>query len=499
MSTFQVIVLATPIFLLLMGIEFAVGLARQQRGTGRNTYRLNDTINSVSLGVISQLSGVFSKLLTLGIYTAVYSAVAIGPGPEFWNTWYGALLALVFYDFCYYWLHRAGHEVAVLWAAHSVHHQSQDYNLGTALRQTSSGHLLGWIFYLPMAVAGVPPVLVAIVGLVDLLYQFWVHTEQIGKLGWFDRVFCSPSNHRVHHAVNDRYVDRNYGGILILWDRLFGSFKEEDEPCVYGTRGPLQSWDPLWANLQVYAALAKDSWRTRRWSDKLKVWFKPPGWQSTDLAQRFPKPAFALSQVTRFDPPLNRATSWFAAVQFVVFLQGVSAVLWFAGSMPPVTSAIWCAVLGVGYWCIGAVLQGRLNLLAALMIEMAALATASSALGLSQLHLFAKPAVMLIAIILIARDAHSMSSSGHFYRFLLLALTACLVGDVALMLPGNFFIAGLAAFLVGHVFFLTAFRLGQAWFPSRFALLAALAMGAGVYSVLFPALPGMVMERYRRP
>ena len=176
--------------------------------------------------------------------------------------WIGALLA---YDFCYYWLHRAGHRVAVLWAAHVVHHQSEDYNLSTALRQTSSGFLFGWIFYLPLAVAGVPPLVFGTVALIDLLYQFWVHTQQVGKLGWFDRWFCSPSNHRVHHAVNERYLDKNYGGILIVWDRLFGTFAEEDdaEPCVYGTRAPLRSWNPVWANLQVYRDLWLDSWRAR--------------------------------------------------------------------------------------------------------------------------------------------------------------------------------------------------------------------------------------------
>ena len=166
--------------------------------------------------------------------------MALVHNEAFWTTWYGWLLALVFYDFCYYWLHRAGHETAIFWAAHVVHHQSQDYNLSTALRQTSSGALLGWIFYVPMAMAGVPPLVFGIVALIDLLYQFWVHTEHVGKLGWFDRWFCSPSNHRVHHAVNDSYLDRNYGGILIIWDRLFGSFKEEDEKCVYGTRIALE-------------------------------------------------------------------------------------------------------------------------------------------------------------------------------------------------------------------------------------------------------------------
>jgi alkylglycerol monooxygenase len=179
--------------------------------------------------------------------------------------------------------------VAVFWAAHVVHHQSQDYNLSTALRQTSSGALLGWVFYVPMAVAGVPPLVFGVVALVDLLYQFWVHTEQVGKLGWFDRWFCSPSNHRVHHAVNDRYLDRNYGGILIMWDRLFGSFKEEGRKMrVRHARQPLNSWDPLWANAEVYWALLRDSWHARSWADKLRVWFKPPGWRPADVAARFP-------------------------------------------------------------------------------------------------------------------------------------------------------------------------------------------------------------------
>jgi hypothetical protein len=204
---------------------------------------------------------------------------------------------LLLYDLCYYWLHRAGHEVAIFWAAHVVHHQSQEYNLSTALRQTASGGLLGWIFYLPLALLGVPPLLFGIVALVDLLYQFWVHTEHVGKLGWFDRVFCSPSNHRVHHAVNEGYVDRNYGGILVVWDRMFGTFQEEHEPCVYGTRAPLNSWDPLWANLEVYAGLAATAWRTPRWRDKLALWFKPPGWEP---AGAWPKPGFDISTVQRW-------------------------------------------------------------------------------------------------------------------------------------------------------------------------------------------------------
>ena len=165
-----------------------------------------------------------------------------------------------------------------------------------------------------MALAGVPPLVFAVVGLIDLLYQFWVHTQQVGRLGWFDRWFCSPSNHRVHHAVNDPYIDKNYGGILIIWDRLFGTFVEEDrrQPCVYGTRAPLASFNPIWANLQVYWRLLMDSWRTRRWRDKLRVWLKPPGWRPADVAQRWPIVTVDATRPHKFDMPTVRSVQWFA-------------------------------------------------------------------------------------------------------------------------------------------------------------------------------------------
>lgn len=301
MSPSQIIVLATPVFLALIAIEYAVGRAR-----GRDTYRFNDAVSSIGLGMLSQISAVFTRLLRVGVYTAVFASVSLVQAPDFWTSPQGWLLALVFYDFCYYWLHRLGHTCALLWAAHVVHHQSEDYNLSTALRQTSSGALLGWVFYLPMAVAGVPPLVFGVVALVDLLYQYWIRTQQIGSMGRFDRVFASPSNHRVHHAVNDRYLDKNFGGVLMLWDHLFGSFQAEDpaEPCVYGTRSPLRSWDPLWANLEVYVALWRESRRARHWGDRWRVWWKPPGWQSADMALHSPRPAFDLSQVQRCAPSL---------------------------------------------------------------------------------------------------------------------------------------------------------------------------------------------------
>jgi len=489
MTASQVIVLATPVFLLMIGAEYLVAVAK-----GRQVYRLNDAINSISLGVLSQLGGLFTKVLAIGIYAAVYDRVALWPDLPFWSTWYGILLALVFYDFCYYWLHRAGHEVGLFWAAHVVHHQSQHYNLSTALRQTSSGALFGWIFYLPMALAGVPPLILGIVALIDLLYQFWVHTELVGKLGWFDRVFVSPSNHRVHHAVNDQYLDRNYGGILILWDRLFGSFREEQEACVYGTRSALRSWDPLWANAEVYSGLLGDSWRTRRWADKLRVWLKPPGWRPADVALAWPKPAFDLQQVRYFDPPLTRAVAWFAVTQFLLLLAGVAAVLWFAGRWPLAQTAILSATLLVWYWALGAVLQGRLGLLAALLIESAALATASSALGMAELHTIFKPLTMLLALLLVARRRTAGTLGQRHAGLLGAALVAALVGDVFLMLPGNWFIAGLASFLLAHLLYIALFRDGLAWFPSRPALAGALALGAAMLATIWTGLGQGVLQ-----
>jgi len=495
MTPSQIIVLATPVFVLMIAFELAYGLRK-----GRNTYRLADAINSISLGMLSQISAVFTRLLRVGIYTAVYASVSLVPLEDarvFWTTWQGWLLALVFYDFCYYWLHRMGHEVGVLWAAHVVHHQSQDYNLSTALRQTSSGALLGWLFYLPMALAGVPPLVFGIVALVDLLYQYWVHTEHVPKLGWFDRWFCSPSNHRVHHAVNDNYLDKNYGGILILWDRLFGTFRDEDlaEPCVYGTRGALNSWDPLWANTEVYWAMAKDAWHTRSWADKVRVWLKPPGWRPADVAARFPKPAFDITRVQTFQPPMSRAAQWFAGLNFAALLGGVIVFLWHADSLPLAQAAVWFAALSAGLWAVGAVTQGRITMLEALLIETAALATATSTAGMPDLYRVIKPIPMLIAIFMIAiydpstlergpKDAkfRQIAPSGRLW--LLAALVGSLAGDVFLLFPG-YFVPGLVAFLLAHVAYLVLLRQGVGWFPSRHALAATLCVGAAMYAFLW--------------
>ena len=223
----NLIALAVPFFLLALLLELAVDRLKQ---TGY--YRSNDAINSLSAGILSETTGYFTKLLQYTIWGFVLGNLALF---DWQRGWFDAspsgillwILAAVLWDFCYYWNHRLGHEISVLWAAHAVHHQSEEYNLSTALRQTSSSFLFGWIFYVPLFLIGIPADVLITVAAVNLIYQFWVHTRFIDRLGVLDRILVTPSNHRVHHAQNERYIDKNYGGIFVLWDRLFGTFAEE--------------------------------------------------------------------------------------------------------------------------------------------------------------------------------------------------------------------------------------------------------------------------------
>jgi len=307
-----VIVLAIPVFFAMIAVEAVV--ARWQR---RSVYRLDDTLSSLSLGLLSQVAGVFTRVLTVGVYAVLFEHARVATLPASHPlVWVGALVA---YDFCYYWQHRLGHERTLLWAAHVVHHQSEHYNLSTALRQTSSGWLLGWMFYMPLAVAGVPPSVFAVVALIDLLYQFWVHTELVGSLGWFDRWFASPSNHRVHHAVNDRYLDRNYGGIFMVWDHLFGTFVDEDaaHPPVYGTRAPLRSWNPAWANAEVYAGLVRELRAAPGPGAWWQVLTGRTGWHLSGAGMAPAATAFSLDRAP-YDPRPSRRLLAYGVVQYAV-------------------------------------------------------------------------------------------------------------------------------------------------------------------------------------
>ena len=269
---------AIPFFILAMLLEFLFGILRK-----RQTYRLNDTINSLQMGVLSRLVGV----LRLGFSAIVFTWVVSLFGITQWSAehWWQWALAFIGYDLCYYWKHRFGHQWRLMWASHAAHHQSEEYNLSTALRQTGTDYI-GFVFYLPMYLMGTPIEVIVSVGSLNLVYQFWVHTEHVRRLGFLDYILVTPSNHRVHHAKNPGYIDKNYGGVFVLWDRMFGTFADEceDEPCRYGITHQLASWNPIWANVHVWWDTLKLSIRARRWRDKWLVWFKGPAWRPVDLA-----------------------------------------------------------------------------------------------------------------------------------------------------------------------------------------------------------------------
>lgn len=353
-SSMNYVLYAIPFFFLLIVLELCADHWR-----GVRTYRLADAINSLSAGVLSQALGLLTKALGILVYAVAFEQLALFRLDA--NALWVWLLAFVFYDFCYYWNHRIGHERNVFWAAHVVHHQSEEYNLSTALRQTSTGFLLSWVFYLPMALAGVPPLVFLTVAALNLLYQFWVHTRHIPKLGWFEWVFVSPSNHRVHHAQNPVYMDRNYGGVFIIWDRLFGTFQDEldEEPVIFGVTTPLASWNPLWANVQFYVQLWRDAVRAGSWWDKLRIWFMPTGWRPADVAAQYPLAKPDLASFRKFEVPLGRGRQCYAALQFAVYVLGTTGLLMQAPQTSYAALMLGCGWVAYGLYAIGLWLENR--------------------------------------------------------------------------------------------------------------------------------------------
>jgi alkylglycerol monooxygenase len=296
---------AIPFFILAMAVEFGYGaLVKKQ------TYRLNDTVNSLQLGVLSRLI----DILHLSFGSLVVGALVQWGGLPQWSmhsAWQW-IVAFVAYDFCYYWKHRYGHEWRIFWASHIAHHQSEEFNLSTALRQTGTDYI-GFVFYIPLFLIGIPAPVIVTVGSLNLIYQFWVHTEHIRRVGPLEWIFVTPSNHRVHHARNPEYLDKNYGGVFILWDRAFGTFQDErkDLPCEYGITTGLNSWNPLWANFHFWIDTAKIARQTQRRRDKFLIWFKPPAWLPEDMTTTKP----AAYAVQKFDPPTSAFTRGYIFVQ----------------------------------------------------------------------------------------------------------------------------------------------------------------------------------------
>jgi alkylglycerol monooxygenase len=343
---------AIPLFFLLIALELVWAQV-----TGRRVLRLNDSLSDLSCGILSQLAGIFTKLFTVGIFIwvadharvqrwlpfvaewperAPFIAAAGFPGftvdvPAFLS--WAAVFTLV--DLAYYFSHRYAHEINILWAGHVVHHSSEEYNLPVALRQSALHGLMSWVFYVPLALMGVPWRMFLASNAINLVYQFWIHTRAIGTMGrateW---IMNTPSHHRVHHGVNPEYQDKNYAGVFIIWDRMFGTFEPEVEEPVYGITKPLNSWNPLWANVHVFVQIARDAWRARRWADKLRIVFGRPGWRPPELGPVERPVPVSVDTFEKFDPPVPAPLAWYGFVQFAAALVAGFLLLQAAGSIP---------------------------------------------------------------------------------------------------------------------------------------------------------------------
>jgi sterol desaturase/sphingolipid hydroxylase (fatty acid hydroxylase superfamily) len=263
---------AVPVFLGLLALEALA--SRVLPAAGRRGFAWRDSATSLSLGLANVAVAALVKVLVLALFLAAYRfrLFDLGHGAGAW------LLLFVAEDLCYYAFHRCHHEVRLLWAAHVNHHSSRFYNLSTALRQSWTTPITGPIFWVPLAFLGFPPAMILTQQAVSLIYQFWLHTELVPKLGPLEWVFNTPSHHRVHHGRNVEYLDRNYGGILIVWDRLFGSFEPERAAVDYGLTKNIHSYHPLVVGFHEWVAMLRDARRAHSWSERLGYLLRPPGW-----------------------------------------------------------------------------------------------------------------------------------------------------------------------------------------------------------------------------
>lgn len=263
---------AVPGFILLILIEIAWAVRKSP-----DAYEPRDTLISLAMGLGSTIAGLLTAGAIGGLYLWAFQ-YRLFEIPWVWWAW---IACFALDDLAYYWIHRAGHRIRWMWASHVNHHSSQHYNLSTALRQTWTGTIaLGFLFRVPLVLIGFPPAMIAFCIGLNLIYQFWFHTEAIDKCPrWFEAVFNTPSHHRVHHATNPIYLDRNYAGVFIVWDRLFGTFQPElaDEKIHYGIVKQLGSFNLLWVAFHEWIGIARDVWNAP-WGSKLGYVWRPPGW-----------------------------------------------------------------------------------------------------------------------------------------------------------------------------------------------------------------------------
>jgi alkylglycerol monooxygenase len=320
--------LAIPVFFLLIGVELVVA-----RLLERDVYRLSDSVNDLSCGILQQVAEVFLKTALFAGYTWLFASHRLLPAPAS-GAWAWAA-CFVGVDFLYYWFHRWSHEVSAGWAAHVVHHQSEEYNLAVALRQGAFQPAFSWVFYLPLALLGFPPAMFLAVSSLNTLYQFWIHTRLVGRLGPLEWVLNTPSHHRVHHARNPKYIDRNHGGTLIVWDRLFGTFGQERDEPVYGITKPLASWNPVWANLHQWSEMWGVARRAKRPLDRARVLWKRPGWRPDHLGGPVGPSEVDRAALVKYDVPVPRGMALYVLAHFVAVNAGTVAFLYASERLGP--------------------------------------------------------------------------------------------------------------------------------------------------------------------
>ena len=290
----KILIIAMPLFLLLVLFEKWYGWRK-----GNDTVRTMDMISSLSSGVTNSTKDVLGLSLAIISYSWLVENLTIYQVQSSWLLYVIAFLAL---DFAGYWVHRLAHTVNFFWNNHIVHHSSEEFNLACALRQSISVYFRIYAFLLiPAALFGVPQQVIAVVAPLHLFAQFWYHTQHIGKMGFLEKIIVTPSHHRVHHAINKEYLDKNYGQIFIFWDRLFGTFQEEraDIPAVYGVTRPVRTWNPIKINFMHLWLLMQDAWHTKSWKDKLRVWLMPLGWRPADVVEKYP--VYKIEDVYHFE------------------------------------------------------------------------------------------------------------------------------------------------------------------------------------------------------
>jgi len=324
------IALAIPVFILLIVVELAFAWHEK-----KEFYRFNDAINDMSCGVADQVVGIFSKVLIFAGYLWLYQNFRL---LEISSKSIAAWVLLVFgVDFCYYWFHRVSHRMNAPWAAHIVHHQSEEFNLAVALRQSVFQSWFSWIFYLPLALIGFPPPMFLTVSAFDTLYQFWIHTRAIDKLGPLEWILNTPSHHRVHHGRNPKYLDKNYAGIFIIWDRMFGTFEPETEPVVYGVTEPLNSWNPIWANFHYWAKLKNIAREFPHALDRVKLFLMPPEWRPSGVTPLPPHPEVKPETYVKYDTSIPSGLRFYVLVQFVPVIAATFLILQMENKWPMLT------------------------------------------------------------------------------------------------------------------------------------------------------------------